>query len=291
MNATVDKSISVTPVLDKNLSLVEGDLGQIEQLVLNLCLNGCEAMPYGGFLTISTNNVHLDSATARREVGREAGDYILLTVSDTGHGIDAAGMEQLFVPFFSTKKDRPGKRHSGLGLAVVFGVVNAHRGGIKVSSEVDQGTTFRVWLPAAPRSAAATEETPVEPAEERGSGTVLVVDDEEPIRQMLERMLTRAGYRVLLAASGPEAMEALRAYPGEIDAVILDMIMPVMSGYTTYLHIRSLDPDLPVLLASGYSEEGLASQAIKAGAKGFVPKPFPLQEMLSKLRSILEASP
>ncbi len=288
LNRTVDKSIAIRPILDSQAAPIDGDVGQIDQLLLNLCINAVEAMPAGGFLTIETKTVHLDAEAAQRELGQaRAGRYTVLTVSDTGHGIDADTLKRIFEPFFSTKKNQVGKRHSGLGLATVFGIVKGHNGVIQVESQVGQGTTFRVWLPA--REAPFVEsERPASSDLRGGAETVLVVDDEESLRDMLERILSSAGYRVLSASTGMEALQVFDEWRGQIDLVILDMIMPGMNGLTTLARLRERAPNVRVLLSSGYSDEGQARDALAKGARGFIQKPFAFQEILKKVRSVLD---
>ena len=286
---TVDKSIAINTDLAEDAAPVEGDEGQISQLLLNLCLNACEAMPGGGYLTIQSQTLHLDAEAAARKLGKEAGAYTLLTITDTGYGIEPQNMERVFEPFFSTKKMQPGKKHSGLGLATVFGIVKGHNGVIQIDSEVGRGTTFRVWLPAnAGLSDKLAGGAHFEPAMAGGRETVLVVDDEESLRDMLDRVLSAAGYTVLLASNGEEAVRIFDERKDQIDLVILDMIMPGMSGRVVFQRLRELKPNARVLLSSGYSEQGQAQDILDSGACGFIQKPFSFQDILSKSRIVLD---
>ncbi len=285
---TIDKSIAINAVLDERIALVEGDEGQINQLLLNLCINACEAMPGGGYLTIRTQTLHLDAETARRELGKNsAGDYTLLTVSDTGHGMPPEIVERVFEPFFSTKKGRPGKKHSGLGLATVFGIVKAHDGIIRVESQIGEGTTFHVWFPANV-NLRAEEENIAEPESPKGSETILVVDDEESLRDMLQRVLSNAGYEVQLVSSGTHAVDIVRRATDLFDLIILDIVMPGMNGLETFQKLKEINPAIRVLVASGYSDQGQAQDLLAAGAKDFIQKPFSFQEILSKVRTLLD---
>ena len=285
---TIDKSIAINAVLDEQIALVEGDEGQINQLLLNLCINACEAMPGGGYLTIRTQTLHLDAETARRELGKNsAGDYTLLTVSDTGHGMPPEIVERVFEPFFSTKKGRPGKKHSGLGLATVFGIVKAHDGIIRVESQIGEGTTFHVWFPANV-NLRAEEENIAEPESPKGSETILVVDDEESLRDMLQRVLSNAGYEVQLVSSGTHAVDIVRRATDLFDLIILDIVMPGMNGLETFQKLKEINPAIRVLVASGYSDQGQAQDLLAAGAKDFIQKPFSFQEILSKVRTLLD---
>ncbi len=285
LSRTVNKAIAIHPALEAQLPPIEGDGGQIQQLLLNLCLNACEAMPGGGFLTVETRTICMDGERAFRELGKSAGTYVLLSVTDTGRGMDSETQERIFEPFYSTKKDQPGRKHSGLGLAVVFGIVKGHDGVIRVESEVGRGTTFRIWLPA--RTGAVVETPPAEAAAERGSETVLVVDDEAWLRDILERVLSSAGYKVLLASTGNEALELFRSHK-QIDLVILDMVMPGLNGSKTFELLKREDPDVCVLISSGYSEQGEAQELLASGARGFIQKPFMFQDILARVRTVLD---
>ena len=216
----------------------------------------------------------------------EAGDYVLLTVSDTGMGMDAETQTRIFEPFFSTKKERLGEKHSGLGLSMVYGIVRGHGGAIHVYSEPGVGTTFKVYLPATKRAVVekkAERETPV-----GGEETILVVDDEKIIRDLVKRLLSNASYTVLLAESGAEAVEIYREQGDKIDLVILDIIMPEMSGQETYERLREIDPNVKVLLSSGYSQNGQAQEILEAGVQGFLQKPYDLSQVLYKVREVLD---
>jgi CheY-like chemotaxis protein len=201
--------------------------------------------------------------------------------------MDAETQAHIFEPFFSTKKDSPGKKHSGLGLATVFGLVRGHNGVIRVESELGRGATFRVWLRAEGREETDAERRP-EAAARGGSEMILVVDDEMPIRELMVRVLSQAGYRVLGAKGGPDAIEAFKANPGKIDLVILDMIMPGMSGRQVFQELHRIDPQVRVLISTGHSEKGQAQEVLLEGAQGTIHKPFTLQDMLSKVRTVLD---
>ncbi len=288
LSRTVDKSISMHAVLEDQLGTVEGDASQIQQLLLNLCINGCEAMPEGGSLTVETRRERLTKAEAQLTLGKPAGEYVRLTVTDTGHGMNEQTQGRIFEPFFSTKKAQPGKRHSGLGLATVFGIVRGHDGVIRVESTEGNGTTFRVWLPIGTGAADEEEGLPM-PSEVRGGAeTILVVDDEVPIRELIERVLSQAGYHVLAAADGATAIELMQTHLKQIDLVVLDMVMPGMSGLKAFQVMQELDPNVSVLVSTGYSDKGQAKEVLSKGAQGFMQKPFTLQDMLLKVRAILD---
>jgi two-component system cell cycle sensor histidine kinase/response regulator CckA len=280
LERTIDKAIAIEPHLADDLATVEGDAGQLHQVLLNLCLNARDAMPDGGQLIIETQNMTLSKAEARTVLDLDAGQYVLLRVTDTGIGMDAEAQQHLFEPFFTTKE-----QGRGLGLAMVYGIVRGHGGTIHVYSELGQGSTFKVYLPVASHPA---EGVAPEKAEAMGGiETVLVVDDEEPVRALLQRILEEGGYTVLLARDGIEAMELYAERSTEIDLVVLDIIMPRMGGRKTYERLREINPEVKVLLTSGYSEEGQAQDILAAGARGFLQKPYDLHAVLAKVREVL----
>ena len=286
LSRTVDKAIAIEPRLAEDLAAVEGDAGQLHQMFLNLCLNACEAMPSGGLLTIATENVILSAEDAQAELELEPGPYVRLRVTDTGIGMDEETVQHIFEPFFTTKKGRPGRQHSGLGLSVVYGIVRSHGGAIRVHSELGRGSTFEVYLPAIERPAVVAVTPTVEAT--AGTETVLVVDDEDFIRALLRRALEGAGYTVLLAEDGPQALEVYRQHCQDIDLVVLDMGLPRLGGQETFRRLRESDPQVVVLISSGYAEDDRARAVLAAGARGFLAKPYDLQELLRKIRQVLD---
>jgi CheY-like chemotaxis protein len=282
LERTIDKAIAIEPHLTGDLATVEGDASQLHQMLLNLCLNARDAMPQGGQLIIETQNVTLSEEKTRTELDLEAGQYALLSVTDTGIGMDAETQQRLFEPFFTTKE-----QGRGLGLAMVYGIVRGHGGTIHVYSKPGQGSTFKVYLPVVRRLA---QDTALEEAEVLGgSETVLVVEDEESVRTLLRRILEEGGYTVLLATNGVEAVELYTNMSTEIDLVVLDIIMPKMGGRQTYERLQEINPEVKVLLSSGYSENGQAQDILAAGARGFLQKPYDLQAVLHKVREALES--
>jgi nitrogen-specific signal transduction histidine kinase/CheY-like chemotaxis protein len=280
LERTIDRAIAIEPHLADDLATVEGDAGQLHQVLLNLCLNARDAMPDGGLLIIETRNLTLSEEKSRTELDLEAGQYVLLSVTDTGSGMDAETQQRLFEPFFTTKEEG-----RGLGLAMVYGIVQGHGGAIHVYSEPGQGSTFKVYLPVVSRPAEDT--TPEEAEIVGGTETVLVVDDEESVQALLRRILEEGGYTVLLAADGVEATELYAERSAEIDLVVLDIIMPRMGGRKTYERLREINPEVKVLLSSGYSKKGRAQDIMAAGAKGFLQKPYDLRAVLRQVREVL----
>jgi len=258
------------------------DHSQLEQVLLNLLVNAGQAMPEGGQLDLRAENVALaDEEGALR--GVPPGRYVKLRVSDTGSGMDSKTMGRIFEPFFTTKGPGQG---TGLGLASVFGIIKSHAGFIGVESEKGTGTTFTLLLPATERQAA--EDITPTPVLVRGTGTILVVDDEEQIVNICARLLQKFGYDVLTASGGKQAVELVRRHGAKISLVLLDMTMPEMSGRQTYEALKKIMPGIKVLLSSGYSVDGQAQALLDGGCNGFIQKPFDAAALSAKVRNILE---
>jgi len=286
LRRTIPRMIDIELRLADDLFEISADPTQMEQVLMNLAVNARDAMPEGGKLTIETMNCPRDDDYWLLQVGAELGDCILLRVSDTGHGMDKTTIEHIFEPFFTTKELGRG---TGLGLAMVYGIVNQHNGYIACESEPGRGTTFRVWLPAGTGQA--------EPELDNngialafGTETVLVVDDEQFVRELGARILTRAGYTVLHAVNGLEATEIFRKERSRIALVVLDLIMPEMGGKECLKELVSLDPQIKVLVASGYLADASVKECLDAGAQGFVSKPFKMNELLREVRRVLDQS-
>lgn len=261
------------------------DAGQFDQVLTNLALNARDAMPAGGHLTIRTQKVHLQSEKEEEYPGTPMGDYILVTVSDTGHGILPDDQDRIFDPFFSTKHESQG---SGLGLAMVDGIVRQHGGTIRVESEPEKGTTFALYWPST--SAESTEATPLEAhGAPRGTETILVVEDEAPVRRLVERILRETGYRVLTATDGDNALEMFEAHKGEIDLLLLDAIMPGANGKEVFEKIRC-SHQTPVLFTSGYSASSLPANFLSQHGLEVLTKPYLPDLLLRRVRDHLDRS-
>jgi PAS domain S-box-containing protein len=279
----VPKMIDIDLVLSDELQPVNADPVQIEQVLMNLAVNARDAMPDGGKLTIETKNAVLDDEYCRTHLEAKPGYYVLLSVSDTGQGMDRQTLNHIFEPFFTTKEKGRG---TGLGLSMVYGIVKQHQGQITCYSELGYGTTFRIYLPA------IDSETKSEPLTSKsglmlGSETVLLVDDEEMIRGLGKRILERFGYTVLTATNGREALDVFEKQRTRIDLVILDLIMPEMGGRQCLDALLKLDPNVKVLIASGYSDTGQTGDMTETAAKGFVSKPYQMKQMLEAVRKAL----
>jgi CheY-like chemotaxis protein len=279
------KEIAIHEAYGEDTWNVEVDRGQIEQVLLNLYINAWQAMPKGGDLYLITENLMLDENYVQ-PYRVKPGRFVKVTVADTGVGIDKNDLGRVFEPFFTTKAMGRG---TGLGLASAYGIIKSHGGHINVYSEKDHGTAFNFYLPASLRK--VTEEAaPLAPAVRRGSETVLLIDDEEMIIDVGCGLLKELGYTVIPARSGLEALDIYRQRHAGIDIIVMDIIMPRMSGGETFDQLKQINPQARVLLSSGYSINGQASQIMERGCNGFIQKPFNLQQLSVKLRQILEES-
>ncbi|WP_319522281.1 PAS domain S-box protein [uncultured Desulfosarcina sp.] len=275
------KEIQIELAVEKGLWSVEVDRGQIDQVLLNLCINASHAMPKGGRLTIGAHNVHLAEDVAAA-YGIQPGRYVRVAVTDTGTGIDPEVRKKIFDPFFTTKKVGQG---SGLGLASAFGIVKNHHGAIDVDSEPGRGSTFFFYLPVSRKS--AREESRRYELPVSGHGTVLLVDDESMVLEVGEKLLNKIGYTVLTASSGESALDIYAQNADRIDLVILDIIMPQMGGDEVFDRLKAINPHVAVLLASGYSIDGQAEEIMARGCRAFIQKPFTIVELSKRLREVL----
>ncbi|MBW1675852.1 MAG: PAS domain S-box protein [Deltaproteobacteria bacterium] len=276
------KEIIIHRKFEKDLWTVEADQGQMEQVLLNLYVNAWHAMPGGGSLYIETSNVTLDESFAK-PYDVEPGKYAKMSVTDTGAGMDDKTQQRIFDPFFTTKEMGRG---TGLGLASVYGIVRNHKGIITVYSEKGYGTTFSVYLPVSEK--AITPPTRIAPDKVmKGTETILLVDDEELVLDAARAMLEHLDYTVLVAEGGEEAWALYQENKERIDLVILDMIMPGMGGGEVYDRIKALNPDVKVILSSGYSIAGKASEIIERGANAFIQKPFSITGLSHKIREVI----
>jgi len=276
------KDISVRLDLATDLWAVEADSGQIRQAVMSLCVNGAEAMPGGGELLVRTRNLPREEA-GERIPGSCEKDYVELEVADTGVGMDRKTLSRVFDPFFTTKAVGRG---TGLSLASVQGMVESHGGHIHVESEVGRGSSFQVYLPAL-RDFTGEEPMLMEERRKTGNMKILLVDDEEIILEVGVQMLEALGYGVLKAQGGHEALQVYGEHGSEIDLVILDMIMPDLSGGATFDRLKEMDPNVRVLLSSGYSIDGEASEILDRGCSGFIQKPFRLSDLSDALTEMM----
>jgi CheY-like chemotaxis protein len=253
----------------------------MEQVFMNLYVNAWQAMPGGGELYLETGNVLLDYGQVFPHTVMP-GNYIKISVTDTGTGMDGKTKERIFDPFFTTKEMGRG---TGLGLATVYGIIKGHKGFINVYSESGHGTMFTIYLPASEKEVLKEETTTKTIA--RGTETILLVDDEKMVLEVSKTLLESIGYRVYAAQTGQEAIALYMEKTNEIDLVLLDMIMPGISGGETFDRLREINPDIKVVLSSGYSISGQAQEIMDKGCNGFIQKPFQLGKLSNKVRDVL----
>lgn len=278
------KQIAVAVDLGHNLHPVKADPGQIEQVLLNLCVNAADAMPEGGQLTLQTGNTTHESIR-RHLTAPSPGDYVQLTVRDTGAGMDEETRNRIFEPFFTTKTMGRG---TGLGLVSVSGIVKGLGGVLDVESEIGHGTIFRIYLPASRRTSRKILPAAAPQAVVSRNQTVLLVDDEDVVLDVGTRMLQRIGLTVLPAGNGQEALRVFTENKDRIDLVILDMVMPEMGGKVVYERLKKLNSEVKVMLASGYSLNDEAAEIMRNGCDGFIQKPYNMQEMTARIDQILK---
>ena len=267
---------------EDNLWTVEADTGQIEQVLLNLFLNASHAMPGGGDLRLKSENVMLDE-TFVRPFSSSPGPYAKISVTDNGVGMDEATKRRIFEPFFTTNEMGRG---TGLGLASAYGIIKNHNGIIEVASKKGEGATFKFYLPASDKE--IQEEKPDVGQILKGPETVLLVDDEKMIVEVGGEILSALGYEVMLAKSGEEAVKLYQDNKDQIDIVVLDMIMPGMGGGETFDRLKEINQDVKVLLSSGYSVDGMATEILQRGCNQFIQKPFNIKELSQKLREVID---
>lgn len=279
------ESIQWRTVLNAEIDLILADIGQIEQVLLNLVVNARDAMPQGGNLLVETNNVVVDANYARTHVDVPIGNYVLFAVSDTGIGMTQEVQNRAFEPFFTTKSDHEG---TGLGLATCYGIIKQHGGHIGLYSEVNHGTTIKIYLPRSEQTLAADAPNLIQHLP-RGTETILVSEDEPQVRAVLVRMLQGLGYSVLEASHGSEALALLQSQAnGTIQLLITDMVMPQMGGFELSQRVAELDPQLKILFISGYSEHSLAQHQQLAQQPLLLSKPFSLATLAQTVRKVLD---
>jgi two-component system cell cycle sensor histidine kinase/response regulator CckA len=284
LQRVIGEQIEVRVVAGPDLRVALVDPAQIDQVLMNLCLNARDAMPQGGRLIIETRNIEIDQEFCRAHPYAKEGSFILLSVSDTGVGMDAATAEQIFEPFFTTKEMGKG---TGLGLATVYGIVKQHEGFIELYSEPGRGTTFRVYLPAGsgtaePRQPKRDEQIP------KGTETILLAEDNEGLQEAAKEMLEKLGYRVILASNGAEAVKIFTKNPGQFDLIILDVVMPKVSGPAAFSEMVAIRPDLRIVFSTGYTAEAASLNSLTEQGASVLQKPYSLKNLGQIVRATLD---
>ena len=283
LETAIGAHIDLRTVLGPELHVIKADPAQMEQILMNLCLNARDAMPGGGRLTVKTQNVEIDEEFCRIHAYGLVGNYVLLTISDSGEGMDATTLRHIFEPFFTTKELGRG---TGLGLSTVYGIVKQHAGFIDVSSELGQGTTFRVYFPASsgipqPRATVASEAS-------GGTETILLAEDDDGLRELAHEILSSSGYQVILARDGSEAIKLFQQEVERIDLVFLDLVMPGRSGVEVSTQMRAVKPRLAVVYTTGYTQESVSLNSHIENGAVFLQKPYSPQSLMQAVRSALD---
>jgi PAS domain S-box-containing protein len=285
LRRTIPTTIEIETHLAPNLAVVKANPGQMMQLLMNLCVNARDAMPDGGRLTLQTENLVIDQSYVEDHLEAQPGEYVKISVTDTGVGMDKTTRQHLFEPFFTSKELGKG---TGLGLATVYGIAKSHGGWITIYSELGQGSVFNVYLPAT-KVKVVEEEVSIEPAV-GGTETILVIDDEETVLGLAKRVLENYGYTVFTADNGLEGVEVYQKNAEQIDLVLLDVIMPGLSGRECFARLKEINPDVKVVLSSGYggSGGGMIQGILSQGALGFVQKPYLFDDLARSVRQALD---
>jgi len=282
------EDIEMKTIVAAGLGTMKADPAQVEQVLMNLVVNARDAMPTGGRIIVETSNVDLDRTYASEHVTVKPGRYVMLAVSDTGTGMSAETAAHIFEPFFTTKG---GTKGTGLGLATVYGIVKQSGGYIWVYSEPGQGTSFKVYLPRVTEAPQPAPTTPTRAAALMGSETLLLVEDDEMVRNLARRMLEARGYTVLSASRGEDALGVVERHDGPIDLLVTDVVMPGMSGRSVAQRLLELRPGLKVLYLSGYTDDAIVRHGMLEPGIAFLQKPFSADALARKVREVLDARP
>jgi CheY-like chemotaxis protein len=284
LRRVIGEDVDLVTVLGSDTGAVKADVGQLEQVLMNLAVNARDAMATGGKLTIETANVEHDPEYAREQDAAPVSRFVMLAVSDTGVGMDEATKARIFEPFFTTKG--PGKG-TGLGLATVYGIVKQSGGFIWVYSEPGLGTTFKIYLPRVDAAATATAAPPASADSPRGTETVLLVEDADAVRAVTHQALARQGYTVLDAPNGAEALRIAADHPGPIHLLLTDVVMPGLSGRQLSDQLARLRPDTKVLFTSGYTDDAVVRHGVLESGIAYLQKPFTVDGLARKVREVL----
>ena len=294
LKRTFQPEININLKLDKNLRNIKADLSQMSQLLMNLCVNARDAMIAGkntikkefrkNLLTLETCNIDIDEDGASQYLNAKPGSYVCVKVSDTGVGMQPELIERLFEPFFTTKSDKTG---IGLGLAVVYGIVQNHNGFFDVHSKIGEGSTFEIYLPVYQEMVEKAAAITGKPSLAHGKGAVLVVEDEKQVRDLAVKTLKQCGYNTIIAKDGIEALSLYKKRKDEIDLVVLDVVMPKMGGWECFHRLKEIEPSVKALIMTGYTANGSVQDFLKEGAKDVILKPFDLDTFTNSVKKIL----
>ena len=285
LEKVIGSNIEIKTTLAPALSLVRADPTQVEQVLMNLCINARDAMPDGGSLLIETASAIFDAEYCAHQPFARPGDYVMLSVTDTGIGMDAATIDRIFEPFFTTKELGKG---TGLGLATVYGIVRQHGGFTHVYSELGVGTTFRTYFPAAPLATKSVEVVEDTQPVRGGVETILVVEDHPGLRELAFETLTNLGYKVILASDGEQALHEFESRRDQIDLLLLDVVLPKLSGPHIYTRICEIKPDVLVIFATGYSADIASLQKAQQKGLPMLQKPYSPRNLARKIRETLD---
>jgi CheY-like chemotaxis protein len=281
----IGEDLELTATCDPALWRVKADRAQLDQILLNLAVNARDAMPLGGRLALTTRNVSLEANAVESVPGVRAGDYVRLSVTDTGCGMDEATKARVFEPFFTTKDVGKG---TGMGLAVVYGIVQQSGGYIDVKSQPNEGSSFDIYLPRCQDETPAEERAQASPSSPMGHETVVLVEDEDAVRRLAREILTQHGYTVLEAKDGPDALRLCQRHAGPIDLLVTDVVMPRMSGLRLADRLREQRPQIKTLFISGYLDDVLSEYGASAGDITLLQKPFAVATLTHKVRDVLD---
>ena len=284
LSHSIKNEIDTFLFLDDDLLSVEADRTQMEQMIMNICLNANDAMPNGGKLTITTKNIYLDREFLKNRPKSRPGKYVMVEISDTGIGMSEKIKQKIFEPFFTTKKEGKG---TGLGLSMVYGIVKNHNGFIDVESEEGVGTKFTIYFPATTEKEIIKQwETSITPT--GNNELILIIDDDKNIRDLLEDLLVNNGYRAASASNGEEGVKLFNKFKEDVSLIILDLVMPGMNGEEVFIKLKELDPFVKVIISTGYASEEQASRMLKQGAKGLLRKPYKASQFLLQVRETID---
>jgi CheY-like chemotaxis protein len=281
----IGEDVSLTTVLDPQLKPVKADVGQLQQVIMNLAVNARDAMPQGGRLTIETRNVELDEAYARTHPEVAPGNYVMLAISDTGTGMSAEVMSRVFEPFFTTKAPGAG---TGLGLATVYGIIKQSSGHVAVYSELGLGTTFKIYLSPAGEQRSTAPSVSGAGVMPRGHETILLVEDEDALRAVVRHVLLSCEYKVVEASNGIDALQLCERHPEPIHLIVTDVVMPGMTGRILAEELAKRRPGIRVLYMSGYTDDAVIRHGVLQAETAFLQKPFTPYALAKKVREVLD---